>query len=348
MTSPYRIGVTGHRTLGDQATVQFVTQAFHDLLLQAQREHPEGVIALSGLAEGSDTLFAEAALALGIPLEAVIAYEGFEEDFPTGSALQRYQHLLEQCQAVHRLPFHERSDDAYLAVGRWLVDNSDLVLAAWNGQSAAGKGGTGDVVAYAQQVGRPVVHIHTTKHITKLLEPANRMTNINFEEYKLFVEDAARFSERRQTITNIYITINGAIASLITFLVRDSGFVNWWLVVAILPLIGFGIVICSYWWQLIIKYKSLVGLRLNVLREMEMKLPGSVQMYHREDELYPRDPQNQNQPIPGRGLNFSDLEKRLPFLFIVLYVILGLALAVGTLLVTRGSLPSPIVLLTKP
>ena len=52
MTSPYRIGVTGHRTLGDQVTVQFVTQAFHDLLLQAQREHPEGVIALSGLAEG--------------------------------------------------------------------------------------------------------------------------------------------------------------------------------------------------------------------------------------------------------------------------------------------------------
>lgn len=346
MTTPYCIGVTGHRTLGDPATVQFVTQAFRDLLSKMQREHAEGVIARSGLAEGSDTLFAEAALVLGIPLEAVIAYEGFEEDFPPGSARQRYQHLLEQCQAVHRLPFRDRSDDAYLAVGQWIVDHSDLLLAAWNGQSAAGKGGTGDVVAYAQQVGRPVVHIHTTEHTIKPLEPENRMTNTNFEEYKLFVEDTARFSERRQTITNTYITINGAIAGLITFLVRDSGLVNWWLVVAILPLIGFGIVICSYWRQLITKYKRLVGLRLDVLREMEMKLPGSVQMYHREDVLYPRI--SQNKPIQGVGLNFSDLERRLAWLFIGLYVILGLGLAVGTWLVTRGILPSPIVLPTKP
>jgi hypothetical protein len=345
MSAPYRIGVTGHRTLGDQTTVQFVTQAFRDLLSQAQREHPAEVVALSGLAEGSDTLFAETALARGIPLEAVIAYEGFEEDFPPGSARQRYQYLLERCQAVHRLPFHERSDDAYLAVGQWLVDHSDLVLAAWNGQSAAGKGGTGDVVAYAQQVGRPVVHIHTSEHTIKLLEPPHRMKT-NFEEYQLFVEDTARFSERRQTITNTYITINGAIAGLITFLVRDSGLINWWLAVAMLPLIGFGIVICSYWQQLITKYKRLVGFRLDVLREMEMKLPGSVQMYHREDAIYPRD--SQNKPIPGLGLNFSDLESRLPWLFIILYVILGLGLAVGTWLVTRGILPSPIVLPTKP
>ena len=346
MTAPFCIGVTGHRILGDQVTVQFVTQAFHDLLSQTQQEHSAGVIALSGLAEGSDTLFAEAALALGIPLEAVIAYEGFEEDFPPGSARQRYQHLLEQCQVVHRLPFHERSDDAYLAVGQWIVDHSELVLVAWNGQSAAGKGGTGDVVAYAQGVGRTILHIHTTEHTIKLLEPANGMTNTNFEEYKLFVEDTARFSERRQTITNTYITVNGAIAGLITFLVRDSGFVNWWLVVTILPLLVFGILICRYWKQLITQYKSLVGLRLNVLREMEMKLPGSVKMYHREDELYPRD--SQNMPIPGRGLNFSDLEKRLPLLFIVLYVILGLGLVVGTFLITRGILPSPIVVPKKP
>lgn len=346
MTTPYRIGITGHRTLGDPATVQFVRLALHDRLSQAQREHAEGVIALSGLAEGSDTLFAETALALGIPLEAVIACEGFEEDFPPGSARQRYQHLLEQCQVVHRLPFHERSDDAYLAVGQWIVDHSDLLLAAWNGQSAAGKGGTGDVVAYAQQVGRPVVHIHTTEHTVKLLESTQRMMITNIEEYKLVVEDTARFSERRQIVTNTYITVNSAIAGLITFLIKDSRLVNWWLAVAILPLIGFGIVICSHWRRLITKYKQLVGLRLNVLREMEVEFPGSVQMYHREDALYPRD--SQNKPIPGIGLNFSDLEIRLPSLFILLYIVMGLGLAIGTWLVTRGILPSPIAPVTKP
>jgi hypothetical protein len=346
MTAPFHIGVTGHRALGDQTTVQFVMQAFRDLLSQAQQEHPAGVIALSGLAEGSDTLFAETALALGIPLEAVIAYERFEEDFPPGSERERYQRLLKQSQTVHHMPFDERSDDAYLSVGKWIVDHSDLLLAAWNGQSAAGKGGTGDVVAYAQQVGRSVIHIHTTQHTIKPLEPKNTMTNTTFDEYRLFVEDTARLSERRQTVTNTYITINSAIAGLITFLVRDSGFVNWWLAISMLPLIGFGILICSYWQQSIIKYRTLVGLRLDVLREMEMKLPDSVQMYHREDELYPRD--SQNKPISGLGLNFSDLERRLPQLFILLYVILGLALVVGTLLVTSGILPSPIILPTKP
>lgn len=346
MTDPYRIGVTGHRHLDDQAAVQFVRQAFHDLLAQAQREHLTGVIALSGLAEGCDTLFAEAAVALGIPLEAVIAYDGFEKDFPPGLARERYQQLLAQCQAVHRLPFHERSDEAYLAVGHWLVDHSDLVLAAWNGQPAAGKGGTGDVIAYAQQIGRPVVHIHPAERTIQLLESAKERAMLPLEEYKLFVEDTARFSERWQTITNIYITINGAIIGWITFLIKDSRLMDWWLAVAILPLVVFGILVCSYWRQLILRYKQLVGLRLDVLREMEIKLPDSVQMYHQEDKLYPRDAQNR--PIPGRGLNFSDLEVRLPWLFIVLYLVLGLSLVGGTLLVMRGILPSPIVLPTKP
>ncbi|HAH00854.1 MAG TPA: hypothetical protein DCL75_18835, partial [Ktedonobacter sp.] len=70
-------------------------------------------------------------------------------------------------------------------------------------------------------------------------------------------------------------------------------------------------------------------------------LPGSVQMYHREDELYPRDPRDNI--IQGRGLNFSDLESQLPQLFIFLYILLSLCLAVGTFLVTRGFLPSPII-----
>jgi len=167
MVKPYRIAVTGHRNLGDEPTVQFVTQAFHDILAQAQREYTEGVVALSGLAEGADTLFAEAALELGIPIEAVIAYQGFIEDFPPGPARERYQNLLAKCQFVHQLPYRERSDEAYLAAGHWLVDHCDLLVAAWNGESAAGKGGTGDVVLYALQKGRLIEHIHTIEHIIR-------------------------------------------------------------------------------------------------------------------------------------------------------------------------------------
>jgi len=220
------------------------------------------------------------------------------------------------------------------------------MLAGWNGQPATGKGGTADVVAYAQQVGRPVLHINTVEHTIKLIGPKEKTEMIHLEEYTLFVEDTARFSERRQTITNTYITINGAIAGLITFLIKDSGLTDWWLVVAILPLTIFGGAICYYWQQLIRKYKMLVGLRLKVLREMEAQLPGSVQMYHREDELYPRNMQGNT--IPKRGLNFSDLEVRLPQLFIALYALLELSLLVGTWLVLTHVLPAPIMPQAKP
>src|SRR5262249_303886 len=110
--APYRIGITGHRVLDDKA-VAFLKKTFHNLLQQAQQDHPEGVVALSGLAIGSDTLFAEAALALGIPLEGILAYQGLEEDFDLGE-LEHYHKLLQQCQAIHQLTFSERSEDAYL------------------------------------------------------------------------------------------------------------------------------------------------------------------------------------------------------------------------------------------
>ncbi len=164
MAHRYRIAVTGHRNLGDADTIQFVAHAFRSLLAQAQQVHLEGVVALFGVAEGADMLFAEAALALGIPLDAVIAYEGFVADFPPGPLREQYQHLLAHCRNVFTLPFRQRSDAAYMAVGCQLADSCDLLLAAWNGQPAAGHGGTGDVVAYAWRIGRPIIHIDTTQH----------------------------------------------------------------------------------------------------------------------------------------------------------------------------------------
>ena len=37
-----------------------------------------------------------------------------------------------------------------------------------------------------------------------------------FEEYKLFVEDTARLSDRRQTISNIYVTVNSILSKCAT------------------------------------------------------------------------------------------------------------------------------------
>jgi hypothetical protein len=147
-----------------------------------------------------------------------------------------------------------------------------------------------------------------------------------FEEYKTFVEDTARFSERRQKVTNTYVTVNSIILSAIALLVKDIGLAAQWQAVVVIPLLVTGITICLSWRQLILNYKELVNLRIDRLREMEelKEMEGSLRMYHAEDNLYPRTTQGELKPGKGlnfsnKGLNFSDLEHQLPWVFIALY-----------------------------
>jgi hypothetical protein len=57
------------------------------------------------------------------------------------------------------------------------------------------------------------------------------------------------------------------------------------------------------------------------------ELAGCHQMYHVEDELYPRD--ENGELIEGRGLNVSDLECRLPEVFILLYVVFAAGIVIA-------------------
>ena len=153
----FRVAVTGHRNLRDEETRIFVPREVRRLLERFKREQAN-LEALSALAEGADTIFARTALDLGIPLVAVIPFARYEEDF-SASALETFRELLGRASRVIRLRHRQRSNEAYLAAGKWLVDHADALLAVWDGRPAAGKGGTGDVVEYALAHGLPVVHI---------------------------------------------------------------------------------------------------------------------------------------------------------------------------------------------
>ncbi len=142
-----------------------------------------------------------------------------------------------------------------------------------------------------------------------------------FEEYKLFIEDTARFSDRRQTVNNIYVAVNSIILSAMAFLIKDAGLDHLWRTIVIISVMIAGIVICLQWDRLILRYKRLIGFRFNELRNMEDS-PGMVdshKMYHHEDKLYPRD--SHENIIPGEGLNISDRERWLPRIFICVYTI---------------------------
>ena len=145
-----------------------------------------------------------------------------------------------------------------------------------------------------------------------------------FDEYNLFVEDTSRLSDRRQMISNIYTAVNSILLAAVGLLIKDLGIGYIWKIFLSLPLIIAGIVVCLLWIQLIHKYKSLVGLRIEVLRATEDAMPDSIRMYHQEDRLYPL-----NSKISFfSGSSFSDIESKLPFLFIILYSIFGIGILI--------------------
>ncbi|MBX2799455.1 MAG: hypothetical protein KTR31_17400 [Myxococcales bacterium] len=156
-----RVGVTGHRKLGADPRVarKVHAQCVHILSTwQALSPYAGPVQAVSALAIGADQLFAEAALGLQIPLVGVIPFDDYPEDFE-GPDRARFEELVDLCDRVERLPRKRRTNRAYLAAGHWVVDHVDHLVAVWNGAPAAGVGGTGDVVAYAQKRRCPVLRI---------------------------------------------------------------------------------------------------------------------------------------------------------------------------------------------
>jgi len=151
-----RLGIVGHRVLDPEAR-EFVAFACSALIADAQRVTK--VAAVSALAEGADTLFAEVALSAGATLEVVRPYEGFEGEFLSGERRGRYRELVAAASQETRLPFNSRSTRAYEAAMRRVTDVCDVLVAAWDGTPPRGTGGTADTVQYARSIGRRVVHL---------------------------------------------------------------------------------------------------------------------------------------------------------------------------------------------
>lgn len=151
-----RLGIVGHRVL-DPVAREFLASACSALIADAQRV--SAVAAVSALAEGADTLFAEAALSAGATLEVVRPYQRFVDEFDTSERRRRYRTLVEAASEETELPFSVRSTCAYAAAMRRVTDVCDVLVAAWDGTPPRGTGGTADTVRYARSIGRQVVHL---------------------------------------------------------------------------------------------------------------------------------------------------------------------------------------------
>lgn len=145
------IGITGHQRIPAQA-LDYINRGIADCL----GELPGPIVGYSSLALGADQLFAQAVLDAGGSLVAVIPCGGYEGTF-AAEDLPGYHDLLSQASEQTILDFPQPSEAAYMAAGEQIMQQSDVVIAVWDGQPAAGLGGTGDAVAYARSIGKQVV-----------------------------------------------------------------------------------------------------------------------------------------------------------------------------------------------
>ena len=148
------IAITGHR---DIVVTEKLKQDIKEFFLNLK---DKTVKFLSPLADGADRLVAniylevfqkESNLIVPMPFNQ----ERYMEDFDSESK-EEFLEYLKIADEVFEVENTQWCN--YKSVGVYVADKSDTLLALWDGTFNAKSGGTGDIVAYAREQVREVVH----------------------------------------------------------------------------------------------------------------------------------------------------------------------------------------------
>lgn len=136
-----------------------------------------------------------------------------------------------------------------------------------------------------------------------------------FAQYKLYVESAERISERRVGANNYLLTVNAFLVTLYG-VVAASRYNTFWTI--LVPVAG--LLVAVTWHRIITSHRDLNTVKFAVIHELEQQLPAALYDYewHRAGE--------------GKGKAYhplSHLERWVPVIFMILYVLLALLSALG-------------------
>jgi|SRR5688572_9867952 len=143
-----------------------------------------------------------------------------------------------------------------------------------------------------------------------------------FDEYKLFTERVQHRSERRQNSSQIYLTVNTGIFGVVALLIKDSGLHGLNLILATIPLIVVGMLVCVIWARTILEFQKIIGWQYEQLREMENHIKGSFRMHNKEWQKF------YNPTTRKKNFSFSGLETWMPIFFISLYIIYSIGMII--------------------
>ncbi len=168
-----RVGVSGHRgppKLPEQSLIP-LRKALDFIFASAAANAAEHIV-VSSLAEGADRLVAETGLAAGFILQAVLPLprNEYARDFATAKSRAAFENLLARASEVIELPGDAGARPrAYEAAGLLMLARIDMLIAIWDGEPAAGTGGTAEIVDRALADGILVVWIEPARPETMQL-----------------------------------------------------------------------------------------------------------------------------------------------------------------------------------
>ncbi len=132
-----------------------------------------------------------------------------------------------------------------------------------------------------------------------------------FEQYKVFLKTSEDLVSRRQSVNNFYISINSAILAVYGIL-WTLDILQMYKFFTGLLLSAVGIILSISWIKLLASYGNLNSSKMKIISYIERELPASL--YDAEWAAL-SDTLNKKKYV-----SFTDSEKRVPGLFIVVYV----------------------------
>jgi hypothetical protein len=189
-----RVGVTGHRPDAmkrKNPNVEAMRQAISEVL-RIIKDSTDGIAEtcreafaltpgdpsqridrrlriVSALASGADQWVADEAISLGYELQSPLPFprDEYRKDFRSPREVREFDRLLSKATSVFELDGQvnysngDRIPDgrSYEAVGRAILNQTDILIAVWDGEPGHGLGGTGNIIQEGHRRGIPVVWI---------------------------------------------------------------------------------------------------------------------------------------------------------------------------------------------
>ena len=158
----------------------------------ATGEKPASLRVISPLAEGADRIVARAGMALGAELQCPLPFpaEDYKQDFESAASREEFDALLAQASSVLVAGGDRKAEDtAYERAGQIVVQQSDVLIAIWDGEPSRGRGGTAQMVEEALELGIPVVWLHAMEPVeprvlwadetgNQIAEPFDRLAEV--------------------------------------------------------------------------------------------------------------------------------------------------------------------------